>query len=282
MGQLVKQETALQTFDKEGVTSIAIDMIKAKLLPTGMTVESALTIAIKGHELGIPPMQALSEIYVVQGKAELKAELKLQLAAKRIPGFQWDILEMSDKQCVVEYRRPGRAPFKYTFTKEMVAKAGVGNSTLHTKYPDLGLFYRNVSNALRVFAPDYKEVNFQVVLPDMQAANEAISDLCEDNGNIVDRSTGEVVGKFDQDPVVEAEVVEPTREPEPHEMEGYEEAAQTEAAPSLFGNDAPAEEYKCSHSGCGKVITKTVWQYSLKTYKMALCVDHQKLHEKVG
>jgi len=281
MGQLVKQETALQSMEE--MKDVAQRMVDSGLLPAEVnTVQKAVAIAMKGRELGIPAVQALSEIYVVKGKANLKSELILQLATERIPGFRYDILELSDKKCVVEYNRTGRKPFIYIYTWEMAVKAGNAAQPMYVKYPDYMLFNRNCSFGLKMYAPDYKSIAMEIDLASLEVANEAISDLCEDNGNIVNLTTGEVVGKVESDPVVEAVVVEQEREILPHEMEGYEEPGQTEPATTLFGDDTAASKCKCNHTGCGKAISEAVWKYSIGAYKMALCVDHQKLYNKVG
>src|SRR5947209_7245504 len=55
-------------------------MLKTGLLPqTIKTPQAAVLLILKGAELGIPPMQALAQIVVVNGKPSLQSELMAAL-----------------------------------------------------------------------------------------------------------------------------------------------------------------------------------------------------------
>lgn len=61
----------------------AIILGKSGLLPSSLrSTEAIVTVAIKGAELGIPPMQALTHIHVIQGKPTISAELMRALVAR--------------------------------------------------------------------------------------------------------------------------------------------------------------------------------------------------------
>ena len=55
-------------------------LVRSGFLPHGVnTLEKAISIVMKGRELGIPPMRALSNIAVINGKPTGSAELVLAL-----------------------------------------------------------------------------------------------------------------------------------------------------------------------------------------------------------
>jgi len=161
LGQLqTRSEASLMS--RDDLLRHAKDMQSAKLLPDGMTVQEAFICGQKGQEMGIPPTEAMTKIYIILGKPQLKSELILELACKRIPGFAHSILEYSNNCVTVEYLRNGRQPFKLTWTMEKARQTGVcfdGKGNMKdqwVKRPDEMLFNRNVSEAMRIFAPDYK------------------------------------------------------------------------------------------------------------------------------
>jgi len=184
MGQINNsKELALKTTEIE-MTEIAKKMIQAKMLDPEIDMPKAMMIMQRGKEIGIPPAQALAEIYVVKNRAMLKAELQLQMAIERIPGFNYDILKLDNNACTIRYRRTDREPFEYTYdinkakqTRDCYTKDGLVKD-MWKKRTELMLFYRNVTNALRMFAPDYKTLNFEIILQQNEG-EEAIKDLTE-------------------------------------------------------------------------------------------------------
>lgn len=102
------------------------------------TPAQALTIAWKGHELGIPPLQAFSLISVIKGKPTLAAELRLALIYQRIPGAQITFLtppEEAHIQCTVEAIRPGGKAQTFKFTLDDAKRAGLLGRGNWMQYP---------------------------------------------------------------------------------------------------------------------------------------------------
>ena len=57
---------------------LANTLLKSKFLPTAYTTpEQVLTVMLKGAELNIPPMEALSGIHIIQGKPTVSPQLML-------------------------------------------------------------------------------------------------------------------------------------------------------------------------------------------------------------
>lgn len=119
--------------------------------------EQAVIIAMKGKELGIPFMQAMSGITVIQGKPALSAELMLALIYRNVPGAQINFLtdpEKAHTECAVEMARPHGKPQRFKFTLEDAKRAGLLSNPSWTKYPAAMLRARTVSAAARAVFPD--------------------------------------------------------------------------------------------------------------------------------
>lgn len=119
-------------------------------------IARALTIATKGKELGIPPLQAFSSISVIGGKPSLSAELMLALIYQRVPGAKITIKTPADRQnteCTVSMQRPGGESMDFRFTMEDAKRADL-RGTGWQKYPASMLRARAISAGARAVFPD--------------------------------------------------------------------------------------------------------------------------------
>lgn len=129
-----------------------------KGVDASVALAKALTIAIKGRELGIPPMQAFSSITVIRGKPCLSAELMLALCYQRARGFRATFTTPPDNaatECTVQMERGGGQPQSFRFTVEDAQKAGlIISGSAWQKYPAAMLRARAISAGCRAIAPD--------------------------------------------------------------------------------------------------------------------------------
>lgn len=136
---------------------------KSGLLPESIrTPEQALTIALKGRELGMAPLQAFSSIYVVKGKPALATQTMLALALQRIPGLQVNWIETTPTTATVEIVRPPSSPFRSTFSMEDAKAAGITGNGTWKAYPREMLRWRALSSGLRVTCPDILQGMYSV------------------------------------------------------------------------------------------------------------------------
>jgi hypothetical protein len=120
--------------------------VKSGLLPKAIdTPEKAILIMLKGRELGIPPLQALSGIYVVDGKPTMGAELMLTQIRKLVAGARIEFAHQDEKSCVIQAARPGENLQTFSFTIEDAQKAGVLAKDNWRKYPKTMLRWRAIS-----------------------------------------------------------------------------------------------------------------------------------------
>lgn len=139
----------------ESMRDMANVLVKSGFLPEALdTAEKALAVLICGRELGIPPMQAIRGIHVVQGKPSLSAELMLALAYQNIPGFRFRVDASNEQLCKVTAQRPGAEAVTISFSMSDAQRAGLTGKDSWKKYPGPLLRARATSAVLRIVAPD--------------------------------------------------------------------------------------------------------------------------------
>jgi len=130
-------------------------VVRTGLLPKAIdTAEKAIAIALKGRELGIPPMHAFSHIHIVQGKPTISSELMLSLIYKNCPGAIINYLKNDSKICEIEASRPGHKAAKFSYTIEEAKQAGLLNKDSWRNYPAAMLRARAISIVGRAIFPD--------------------------------------------------------------------------------------------------------------------------------
>lgn len=141
------------------IVNMAGPLVKSGLLPKAVDTEAkAVAIMLKGRELGLPPMYALSNINVIQGKPVCNAELMLAIIYRDL-GSQVILNETPEgerhKRCVLSYTRPGWPERKrHEFTWDDAVKAGLTGKDSWKGYPDAMLRARCISAVARMAFPD--------------------------------------------------------------------------------------------------------------------------------
>jgi len=274
------QQNKLTVVSKDQMISIektAKRMVDSKLCPKGMSWQDLAICGQRGAECGIEPGQAMSEIYVVQGTAQFKSELQLELMYKNIVGFrhivtQWeeDIVEAIfysmdlPKDGVKRSMTRARAdkaewsiiPEKTWANGKSTTKKDSKGKTIYkikdqwAKNPIGMLFNRLISEVARTQFPQYKS-SMSINLVNYSESQEAISNLYPEtetiidpaSNNVVNIETGEVVesetkrNKAKQSEVVEVEVIEKA------DPTNEEEAPVEEMAEQKDNSKCP----KCGH-----------------------------------
>jgi hypothetical protein len=147
-----RDETALTPSAEEfGVLRQQAEVIaRSGLAPkTVSTPEKILVIGLKGRELQIPMMQALSHIYVVDGKPTLSAEMMVALAQRA--GHKLRVIESTDERATVEGVRANDPdhPARETFSMDDARRAGVAGKGPWKSYPKAMLRARAISALCR-------------------------------------------------------------------------------------------------------------------------------------
>lgn len=136
---------------------MAGQLVQSGLLPKGIDKPAAaLAVIQKGRELGIPPMYALSNIGIINGKPVVGAEVMLAMVYRDHGDQAIQFEETSTERCAVVYKRkswPAARTFEWTM--EDAKKAGLlGKGGPWSQYPAAMLRARCISAVARLAFPD--------------------------------------------------------------------------------------------------------------------------------
>jgi len=160
----IEMDTSLAIMPSTGewtqIKEIAATAVKSGLLPSSVnTPEKAAVIALKGRELGLPPMVSFAHINVIQGKPTMSAEIMLAFIYKDYPNADIVIKERSEKRCEIWARRPierenGVDYTKFVWDLERAKKMGLADKDNWRKQPGTMLFWRNITEMKRAKFPE--------------------------------------------------------------------------------------------------------------------------------
>lgn len=138
------------------IKEIALMAVKSGMLPAAIkTPEAAAIIALKGRELGLPPMVAFSHIHVIQGRPTMSAEIMLAYVYKDHPGCVIDIVERSETRCEIHARRAEETKMtKFEWNLDRAKKMGLIGKDNWVKQPGTMMFWRTISEMKRAKFPE--------------------------------------------------------------------------------------------------------------------------------
>lgn len=138
----------------EALKEQAKALIKSGFFPRAVnTPEKVIAVMLAGRELGLPPMQSIRAISIVDGKPSLSAETMLALAYQRVPGLAVKV-ETSENGATVTGNRPGSPSVTVSFTKADAEAAGLLAKDNWRKYRSAMFRARAISAWCRVVTPD--------------------------------------------------------------------------------------------------------------------------------
>lgn len=121
--------------------------------------DAALAVMVYGHELGLQPMTALREVFIIEGTPSCSAKLMRALIYRA--GHRLDFVEVSRERVVVKGERkvaPGDARSGAVATVsweiEDAKLAGLAGKDVWKKYPRSMLCARATSELARLIFPD--------------------------------------------------------------------------------------------------------------------------------
>jgi len=117
----------------------------------------AVVKILAGRELGLAPLESMTNIYIVNGKVALQAKIIGSLI-KKSPRYDYTINKLEDEECSITFfsiNGEKRTEIgKSTFTKANAAKAGLINKDVWKNYPRNMMFARALSNGARWYCSD--------------------------------------------------------------------------------------------------------------------------------
>lgn len=152
-------------------------LVKTGFLPDSVkTAGQATAIILKGQELGVPPMYALSNIHIIGNKPACSAELMMNLVRRAYGASAIRVVpsESDEKRATIEYRERGwDGTQRATFSLQDAMTAGLTGKDIWKKYPKAMLRSRAISMVCKQSFPECiagmytpEELDAQVMLDD--------------------------------------------------------------------------------------------------------------------
>lgn len=129
-------------------------LVKSGFLPVAInTPEKALAIMQKAKELGIPPMEGLSSISIIQGKPSVSPQLMLGLA-RRTKELEDIEMKSDEKGATVTIKRKGQTAYTTHFgVKEATDMGLIGKDNWKKQFSVMAQ-WRALAANLRITFPD--------------------------------------------------------------------------------------------------------------------------------
>jgi len=149
--------TLIPSLDELSVMkSIALEVAKAVgVIPKGMTAAQAFAVILAGREVGVPPMTAVRQMFVVNGRTEASGQLMQGIVIAGDPTAQFETVEQSAEVCHVRLFRHGRKVSDLKYTIQDAAKAGLAGKTgPWQQFTQDMLYWFTIKRICRQGAPD--------------------------------------------------------------------------------------------------------------------------------
>ena len=185
----------------EAARQLGATLIASGLLPDSIKKpEAAVLVILKGQELDLPPVYALSHLVVVKGKPTMSAELMRALVQRA--GHKIRIVETTRQRAVVEgvRRDDPQHPVRIAFDDEDVRIAGLANQTGHKSYPAALKLARATSMLCRALFAD--------AIGGVGHTPEELGAEVDDEGEVLSVPDRGGAMQRQEEPVEDAEVVD--------------------------------------------------------------------------
>lgn len=160
----MKKDTAIKTVDVMPESLNEPMALGEVFMKSGMFTDiksqaQAVVKILAGRELGLAPLESMTNIYIVNGKVALQAKIIGSLI-KKSAKYDYTIDTLTDQECSITFSEKGmdgkaiKGLGKSTFTIKDAAKAGIVNKDVWSKYPRNMLFARALSNGARWYTSD--------------------------------------------------------------------------------------------------------------------------------
>lgn len=132
--------------------------IKSGMFTDIKSQAEAVVKILAGRELGLAPLESMTNIYIVNGKVALQAKIIGALIKKSLK-YDYTVEKLDNEECTVSFYSievDGKKIElgKSTFTLKDAARSGIINKDVWKSYPRNMLFARALSNGARWYTSD--------------------------------------------------------------------------------------------------------------------------------
>lgn len=142
-----------QPMDIKTITTLADVFVKSGRFATEKSVAQAAVKILAGQELGLGPVQSMTNIDVISGKIALSAGLLASLI-KSSGKYDYRVVETDNKHCKLEFFENDQSLGFSEFTEADAKQAGLLGKDNWSKYPSDMYFARALTRGKRRFCPD--------------------------------------------------------------------------------------------------------------------------------
>lgn len=210
--------------------TVAKELIKSGLLPPPLnTPEKVKVVIVTGKELGMPMMEAVQRIQVIQGKPALSPQGMMALIERS--GVLENIEINSQKDfCEVTMKRKGRTSYTSRFGKEEAAAMFLISKDNYKKQAQTMYRWRAIAACARVVCPDViggmylaEEVASHTDVEETMGAVEHVAAIT-DKGEDFDKWREDFFSKMEEELLAMKE---------PHEVNMWKKSHESEVATLL-------------------------------------------------
>jgi len=137
----------------EEIKSIGTVFFQSGMFRDTKSAAQAITKVMAGQELGVPPMQSMRGIHVVDGNPQLSAGLIAALV-KRSRKYDYRVKDQNDTVVVLEWFQDGEPVGESSFTHGEAETANLTSRTNWKTYTEDMLFARALTRGARRYCPD--------------------------------------------------------------------------------------------------------------------------------
>lgn len=152
--EIAKYEaTPLATLPGTEVFKLGATLYESGYFSDVKSASQAIVKILRGQELGIGPIAAMENIYVVQGKTALSYSL-IGAQIKKSGRYDYRVIEEKPDSCEIAFFQGSEELGRSKFTMADAKAAGLDKSPMWSKYQSTMLFARAMSQGARRFTPD--------------------------------------------------------------------------------------------------------------------------------
>lgn len=145
--ELIKVESQLSLMQQAEI------LVRSGTLPPALNrVEKVAAVILRGKELGIAPMEALTSINIIQGKVTSSTQLMLALIYRSGLLEDIEMIRADPAKCVM--KRKGMTAHTVEFGTADAKPMGLMSKDTYRKFPTVMFLWRAIAMCERVVFPD--------------------------------------------------------------------------------------------------------------------------------
>ena len=184
-----------------------------------------------GKSLGMDPLNALQNLFVVRGRPGMYARVMHSLVLRA--GHEVYRSTATEQSVTVKARRRGSGQWsEFTWTMERAKRAGYDNNAKYRTDPQAMLTAKALAEACRTIAPDVLTGVAATTVEEIQLGDYEDAEILEDTPAVEAAPTKRTVKRKPRAKAPEPQVPDLPPAPEP-ELEGEDEAAEAEDSPVM-------------------------------------------------